>query len=75
MRTTMTLDDDVYAAASQLARASGKRLGQVMSELAKQGLQRGPLKIVKRGGLPVIAVPRGSPTITVAAVQRILAEE
>lgn len=37
MRTTVTLDDDVYEAAKALAKASGKTLGQVLAELARRG--------------------------------------
>jgi Arc/MetJ family transcription regulator len=41
MRTTVTLDDDVYEAAMRLARASGERLGKVLSMLARRGLKPG----------------------------------
>jgi hypothetical protein len=39
MRTTVTIDDDGYKAAQGLASASGKRLGGVLSELARRGLK------------------------------------
>ena len=39
MRTTVTLDDDVYEAAQAHAQATGKRLGRVLSEMARQALQ------------------------------------
>jgi hypothetical protein len=38
MRTTVTLDDDVYAAAMHLADVSGERLGKVLSKLARRAL-------------------------------------
>ena len=52
MRTTVTLDDDVYEAALSHARATGQRLGRVLSDMARQALQpdrrQGPA--VRRGG-------------------------
>jgi predicted CopG family antitoxin len=38
MRTTVTLDEDVYEAAMQMAQVSGERFGKVLSELAGRGL-------------------------------------
>ena len=38
MRTTVTLDDDVYEAALSHARATGQRLGRVLSDMARQAL-------------------------------------
>jgi hypothetical protein len=51
MRTTLELDDDLVAAAKQLARQQGVTLGQLFSELARQSLAaREPLK-VRNGAL------------------------
>ena len=41
MRTTVTIDDDIYAAALCQARATGQRLGRVLSDMARQALQPG----------------------------------
>ena len=38
MRTTLMLEDDVYAAAKQIAENSGCSLGNVISQLARKGL-------------------------------------
>src|SRR5258706_2135316 len=38
VRTTVTLDDDVYEAAQAHAQATGKRLGRVLSEMAPQAV-------------------------------------
>ena len=38
MRTTLSLDDDVLAAAKVLARQRKQPIGSVISELARQGL-------------------------------------
>lgn len=38
MRTTLDIDDDILAAAKELARAQGKTAGQVISDLARRAL-------------------------------------
>ena len=38
MRTTLDIDDDILAAAKDLAKAEGRTMGQVISELARRGL-------------------------------------
>jgi len=40
MRTTLAIDDDVLAAAKHLAEHQSKSLGEVVSELARQGLAK-----------------------------------
>jgi Ribbon-helix-helix protein, copG family len=41
MRTTLTIDDDVLAAAKHLAERERKTIGEVISALARQGLAKG----------------------------------
>ena len=56
MRTTLELDDDLLATASQLARQQGVTLGQVISDLARQSLAaKAPLKV--RNGV-MLFVPK-----------------
>jgi predicted DNA-binding ribbon-helix-helix protein len=43
MRTTVTIDDDLYVKVKQIAKESGHTLGQVISQLARQGLVGGDL--------------------------------
>jgi hypothetical protein len=74
MRTTLTLDRDVFEAAQALARASGKRLGQVVSELARRGLRARPAS-ASSGGVPVFAVPPDAPIIPADRARDLLAEE
>lgn len=38
MRTTVTLDDDVYEAALSHARATGQRLGRVLSDMSRPAM-------------------------------------
>jgi hypothetical protein len=78
MRTTVTLDDDVYEAAQARARATGKRLGRVLSELARQALQpsgrsKPPAKTA--GRFPVFEVPKGARLIPASRIQKALDED
>ena len=73
MRTTLELDDDVVAAARELAAVEGRTLGSVISELARRGLT--PAKVDTAGALPVIRVPAGTPPITPEMVRRALDED
>jgi predicted DNA-binding ribbon-helix-helix protein len=43
MRTTVTIDDDVYLKVKQIAEESGHTFGQVISQLARKGLGAEPL--------------------------------
>jgi predicted CopG family antitoxin len=38
MRTTVTIDDDVYEKVKQIAEESGRTFGQVLSQLTRKGL-------------------------------------
>jgi len=76
MRTTVTLDDDVYEAAMHLSRGSGERLGKVLSMLARRGLKPGkpPARRSSRR-FPVFDVPANAPVIPASRLQRVLDEE
>ena len=71
MRTTLHLDDDIYQAARSLAKAEGKRIGDVISQLARRGLAP-TARTVKRHGFPVFAVEKDAPPITPEIVARAL---
>ena len=73
MRTTLNLDDDVVAAARELASAERRSLGSVVSELVRRGLT--PARVDLDAGLPVIRVPAGTPAITPEMVRRALDED
>lgn len=76
MRTTVTLDDDVYEAAMHLARSSGDRLGKVLSTLARRGLKPvdPPARRATRR-FPAFDVPANAPVIAASRVQRVIDEE
>jgi len=75
MRTTVTIDSDVYEAALHMAQVSGKRLGSVLSDLARRGLQPTPAVRRKSGRFPVFEVPADAPKLSMAKIQRAIDED
>ena len=77
MRTTLDIDDDVLAAAKELARQEGTTAGSVVSELARRGLSTpgGPKpRVVKsRNGVPIL--PRRREIITLEKIRRLMDQE
>lgn len=60
MRTTLTLDDDIYHMAKTLSEQTRTPMGEVVSRLVRRGLSRGLPK--EDGlGLPVFIVSEGTP--------------
>ena len=79
MRTTVTIDDDVYEAAQAHAQAMGKRLGRVLSEMARQAIQA-PGSRPKRSAkgasrFPAFEVPTGARMIPASRIQKALDED
>ncbi len=70
----MTLDDDVFEAARAQARASGKRLGEVLSQLARRGL-RAANQTTNNTGLPVFKVKADAEIIPSSRAKELLAED
>ena len=76
MRTTVTLDQDVYEAAMHLSRVSGERLGKVLSDLARTALKTPAPPDRKRGRrFPVFDVPPDAPVIPASRIQRLIDED
>ncbi len=73
MRTTLDIDDDVVAAAREIAAGERRSLGSVISELARRGLTPGRVEV--DGDLPVIREPAGTLPITPEVVRRALDED
>ena len=72
MRTTLTIDDDLLAAAKTLARAKSESVGRVISDLARRGLSAAP-RIPKKcvEGFPVLRVQPGAHPITLEDVHKL----
>jgi hypothetical protein len=75
MRTTLTLDDDVFEAAQALARASGRRVGEVLSELARRALKGEARGLKRESGLPVFPVTPDAAVIPATRAAELLADE
>lgn len=72
MRTTLTIDDDVLAAAKALAARQRKSVGEVISALTRQALR--PLGAAEgniRNGVPLLAVRKGAAPVTPELVNQL----
>jgi ATP-dependent helicase YprA (DUF1998 family) len=80
MRTTVTLDDDIYEAGLSQARATGQRLGKVLSDMARRALEPEPkgrsarIEVAEncrcRSGCPNCIEPAKSYNISNAAIDK-----
>jgi hypothetical protein len=69
MRTTLSIDPEILSAARQIAAARSKSIGEVISELARRGLEaRG--RSSSRQGFPVFKVSNGASPLTLEDVRR-----
>ena len=65
MRTTLTIDDDVLAAAKEMASRQQKTVGEVISALSRQALQRDVRQRKYRNGIPLLPIqPNAMPVTT-----------
>lgn len=69
MRTTLTIDDDVFSAVRSLARAENKPLGEVISSLIRRALAP-RAQAATSSEFPVFEVAADAPPITLEMVQR-----
>lgn len=63
MRTTLTLDSDVYRAVKSIASERGESLGAVLSALARAAL-RPDGRIARVNGFPVFDIGPDAPLLT-----------
>lgn len=68
MRTTLSLDDDVLAAARALAEAEQRSLGEVISDLARKGLAPRRAAPKHRDGVPILRARPGARPMTLAEI-------
>lgn len=74
MRTTLSLDEDIYQAARALADASGENLGSIVSTLARKGLKVQESFAIKNG-LPVFQVSADARVIPGGLATKLMGEE
>ena len=77
VRTTVTIDDDVYEAALANAQATGRRIGRVLSEMARTAIEKRqiPPSTKKRKRFASFDVPKGARTISASKIQKALDED
>ena len=73
MRTTLTLEDDAFAAAQAYARARAIKLGQAISELIRRG-SAGKVPMRQMNGVWVFDLPADTPIISAEKVKQLLNE-
>lgn len=75
MRTTLAIDDDILATAKHLADRDRRTVGEVISELARQGLARGTRAAkAERNGVPLLPRRRGATPVTPELVNQLREE-
>ena len=70
MRTTVTIDDEIFQAVKELARQKNISAGKVLSDLARKGLQASNATKTKRG-IPVFPISDNSKIITLDDVKKL----
>jgi hypothetical protein len=70
MRTTLTLDDDLFELAVRQAKLRGLSLSKTVSDLLRRGLSA-PTPCEVKQGLVVFQLPSDSPKVTTEHVLRI----
>lgn len=74
MRTTVTLDDDVYKIAMREAEARDISLGKAISNYVRRGAES-EVKLRRKGGLVLPELPSDSPSVDMATVRRLESEQ
>jgi hypothetical protein len=74
MRTTLAIDDDVLAAAKELAAIEQKTVGEVISSLARDALRPSTPKRKVRSGVPLLQVRAGTRRVTSELVHQLREE-
>lgn len=71
MRTTLSIDDDILAIARALAEREGRSLGEVISDLARKGLNPPAPAPSRRNGIRLMPVTQGATMATLDLVNRL----
>ena len=71
MRTTLAIDDDVLAAAKEMAATERKSVGEVISALARQAMRPTTSKRCIRNGVPLLPIRADAQRATPKLVRRL----
>ena len=70
MRTTLSIDDDVLAAARAIAEQRGKPVGEILSELARRALLP-EIGAQTRNGIPLFPLRADAKPVTLELVSKL----
>lgn len=71
MRTTLSIDDDILAAAKELAAKHRKSIGEVLSSLAREALRPRKQTRRTRNGVPLLPVRPDAMPVTLEMVNQL----
>jgi hypothetical protein len=74
MRTTLSIDDDVLSAAKEMAAKQSRTVGDVISSLARRGLNPIDSRHQTRNGIPLLPVQAGAKRVTSELVHQLREE-
>ncbi len=74
MRTTLAIDDDVLAAAKEIAATERKSIGEVISALARTAMRPNPPRRNTRNGVPLLPMRQGAQRVTSELVRQLQEE-
>jgi hypothetical protein len=74
MRTTLAIDDDVLAAAKEMATTQQKSVGEVISALVRTALRPSGSGRTTRNGVPLLPVRPDTPRVTSELVHQLREE-
>jgi hypothetical protein len=74
VRTTLAIDDDVLAAAREIATTESKSVGEVISALARRALRPAETGRKTRNGVPLLPVNPNSARVTSELVHQLREE-
>lgn len=74
MRTTLTIDDDVLAAARVMAEREDRSVGAVVSDLMRRALKPAPAQTM-RNGRRLLPISNPGAVVTLEIVNRLRDEE
>jgi hypothetical protein len=71
VRTTLSIDDDVLAAARHIASRERRTIGDVVTDLARQSLTRSEKRTKIRNGIVLLPAGRGGKPVTLEMVNEL----
>ena len=71
MRTTLSIDDDVLSAVRYQAERERRTVGEVMTDLARQSLNKPVRKLAVRNGVPLLASGRAGRPVSAELVNEL----